>query len=326
MNAMKKLSFILTLFGLLAVTTGYAKKPERIMASTTLSTKEFPGIAKFDSIRNYGDIDVNIRQSTDNSTKISLSGASNFLEFVKVENNDGTLEVRFETPRHAIVEDYKKLQLNVTCPNVSKIDVAGSGDINMYGIINVQSFTADVTGSGDFNCERMTCQNTMAVTISGSGDAQVDNLKCSMFNFTNTGSGEMEVGVLEVPMANIHLEGSGDFDCDTMISKEIAATTLQSGDIEIENLTVETLVAFTKGSGSITLKGEAMDVDLETAGSGGISAIGLKSVSVEARSGGSGDITCYVLKSIDAKTSGSGTIMYSGNPMEVKTEGRIKTK
>ena len=181
---MKKLSFILTLCGLLTVSTGLAKTPETITASPTIATKEFPDIARFDSIANYGDIDINLRQSTDSSTTISLSGASNLLEFVKVKNNDNTLEVRFETPRHAIVEDNNKLQLNVTCPNIGKVNVAGSGDINMYGIVNVQSFIADISGSGDFNCERITCPNTMTITLSGSGYGQVDNLQCSTFNFT----------------------------------------------------------------------------------------------------------------------------------------------
>lgn len=322
---MKKLTFTLILCSLLAVSTGYARRSSMLVASSTLTTKTIPNVGIFNAISNSGDVDVAFRQSTDGSTSVSLYGSSNLLEYVKVDNMNGTLNVRFDPPHNTVIVNERQLKLTVTSPNINSIIVSGSGDVDMYGIINTQSFIVTISGSGDFNCDRIT-GTSMNIMISGRGDAEIDFMKFQSVSFAGSGSGEAEMGVIEAASTNIDLKGSGDFECETIVCADVALSTSGSGDIDIESLSAKTLAVLTKGSGSVTLKGDVIDADFSTAGSGGISALGLKAINVSASNSGSGDIACYAMKSLNAKTTGSGAIMYTGNPMSKKTEGNIKTK
>ena len=53
------------------------------------------------------------------------------------------------------------------------------------------------------------------------------------------------------------------------------------------------------------------------AGSGDLSASGLEVKSVNASVAGSGDITCHATDYLKARTTGSGSIGYKGNPKEL---------
>ena len=59
-----------------------------------------------------------------------------------------------------------------------------------------------------------------------------------------------------------------------------------------------------------------------TMASGDLSADNLKAVKVDAAVYGSGDLSCRASRSITARTYGSGSINYAGNPSQVVTEGK----
>ena len=71
------------------------------------------------------------------------------------------------------------------------------------------------------------------------------------------------------------------------------------------------------GSGDLTLRGEAGEAQYSVAGSGDLHASGLRAKSVNASVAGSGDITCYAADYLKARTTGSGSIGYKGEPKEL---------
>lgn len=70
------------------------------------------------------------------------------------------------------------------------------------------------------------------------------------------------------------------------------------------------------------IKGSCQEAVLRDNASGDLSADNLKAVKVDAAVYGSGDLSCRASRSITAKTYGSGSISYTGNPSQVVTEGK----
>lgn len=80
--------------------------------------------------------------------------------------------------------------------------------------------------------------------------------------------------------------------------------------------------ATVNASGDMVIKGSCQETVLRDNASGDLSADNLKAVKVDAAVYGSGDLSCRASRSITAKTYGSGSISYTGNPSQVVTEGK----
>ena len=92
-----------------------------------------------------------------------------------------------------------------------------------------------------------------------------------------------------------------------------------SGDVRAEGaLKGEKLDISISGSGDVVVGGSTERAELSISGSGDVKAKGLKAQSVKCRVSGSGDVSCFAAKELDAYLSGSGDIIYSGNPSSVK--------
>lgn len=119
---------------------------------------------------------------------------------------------------------------------------------------------------------------------------------------------------------NVSLSGSGDlWTEDTIISTNFDATMAGSGDvtIDIEANSIKCRVA---GSGDLTLKGTTHDLVAKLAGSGDIHAFKLEANNTTASVAGSGDVAVVSNKSLHARVTGSGDIVYRGNPSTKDTK------
>lgn len=116
---------------------------------------------------------------------------------------------------------------------------------------------------------------------------------------------------------NISLAGSGDLsNTDTVTSTDLKVSLAGSGDIvlTIETNSVKGSIA---GSGDLTLKGNTNDLEANISGSGDFHGFDLQANNTEVSIAGSGDAKVVSNESLKARVSGSGDIVYKGNP---KTE------
>ena len=90
-----------------------------------------------------------------------------------------------------------------------------------------------------------------------------------------------------------------------------------SGTVNISGLDSDLVRFSIPGSGDIVTQGKANTVNASIAGSGTIVCGDLQAKTAEARIGGSGDITVFATESLTANISGSGTVVYRGNPAQV---------
>nr|WP_315156330.1 head GIN domain-containing protein [uncultured Flavobacterium sp.] len=128
---------------------------------------------------------------------------------------------------------------------------------------------------------------------------------------------------ITIPFESINglvLSGSGD-----IVSKDIIKTNAfdaklsGSGDLKLA-VDAQKFNMSLSGSGDIVLTGHANDFSSSISGSGDINASDLKSKTVSVSISGSGDTKVSCSESLYARVSGSGDIVYYGNPAKKDTK------
>lgn len=115
----------------------------------------------------------------------------------------------------------------------------------------------------------------------------------------------------------------GSFTTKSPMSVEVNVSTLNaltltgSGNIVVNGIEAERLKVTLPGSGMLTGSGTATLLDVTVSGSGTVQFTRLVGNDVRAVVSGSGSIFITATKSLDASVSGSGAILYVGNPQDV---------
>jgi hypothetical protein len=115
----------------------------------------------------------------------------------------------------------------------------------------------------------------------------------------------------------------GSFTTKSPMSVEVNVPTLDaltltgSGNIVVDGIDAESLTATVPGSGTLTGSGTVTRLDVTVGGSGAVQFTRLVANDVRAVVSGSGSIFVTATKSLDASVSGSGAILYAGNPQDV---------
>jgi len=135
---------------------------------------------------------------------------------------------------------------------------------------------------------------------------------------------------ITIPFESINavkLAGSGSITSSELISATNLSIALAgSGHISLK-AKADTIDAKISGSGDLELSGNTTKVETNLSGSGEIHAFGLYSAIAEANISGSGNCEINCSEQITARISGSGNIVYKGNPdvedTKVSGSGRI---
>jgi hypothetical protein len=98
-----------------------------------------------------------------------------------------------------------------------------------------------------------------------------------------------------------------------------AVTLGGSGTIVLDGIEAERLTVTLPGSGTLTGSGTATRLGVTVSGSGVVQFTRLVANEARAVVSGSGSIFLTVTKTLDASVSGSGAILYAGNPQGVTT-------
>jgi hypothetical protein len=115
-------------------------------------------------------------------------------------------------------------------------------------------------------------------------------------------------------ISQLSLSGSGDIKTKSPIKSDKFVVKLSgSGDINL-NITALEVELNLSGSGDVVLVGSAENFISKTSGSGDVNAASLKSKNADISISGSGDYKVYCTESLKARVSGSGDIIYFGEP------------
>ena len=90
-----------------------------------------------------------------------------------------------------------------------------------------------------------------------------------------------------------------------------------SGNVIVDGVKSSSFTATLPGSGTMLVDGHTQHLDASLPGSGEMTMHGLVAQAVEVQLSGSGEVQVYATRSLDAAVSGSGSVIYAGNPRHV---------
>lgn len=137
---------------------------------------------------------------------------------------------------------------------------------------------------------------------------------------TLQGSGDMVARDVAGDTFTATVTGSGGLDIDGADSQAFTATVNGSGGLDVEGLTGETFSATVTGSGGVRASGQVEQLDVSLSGSGEAQLQDLAARRAIVDVTGSGGATVQVSETLDASTSGSGGVVYSGDPQNVQEQ------
>ena len=118
----------------------------------------------------------------------------------------------------------------------------------------------------------------------------------------------------------VTLSGSGDVNTKSVIqANKFTATLSGSGDLDLD-INASDVEAKLSGSGDVRLKGKSDKLTAKISGSGDVSANDLMAKDVEAGISGSGNIRVNCSGTLNARISGSGDVIYTGQPTSKDTK------
>lgn len=156
-------------------------------------------LSPFTEIELDSQSDVNITFAKHQS--FMITGDDNIIGLIKTSVSNGKLRIYSDKSFNTNLN----LVVNIVMPELSRIDLNGSGDINVNKI-NISSFSGNINGSGDITITGTS--NYTEVNINGSGNINLFNLMSSNVKARINGSGDINVYASKTLDAEIN--GSGD--------------------------------------------------------------------------------------------------------------------
>ena len=181
------------------------------------------------------------------------------------------------------IQGENRCRVDVYAPSVSRFTTMASGDISIpKGLKTQGDIRFQTNASGDIECPTVQCSSFQS-EINASGDIDVQQVNCQKLQASINASGDMTVHKAVCQHASLTINASGDLMVPNLQCQEVVTATVNA-------------------SGDMVIKGSCQEAVL--------------------RDNASGDLSCRASRSITAKTYGSGSISYTGNPSQVVTEGK----
>lgn len=219
-------------------------KPSKKIVRQTFTVNEFTDIEATD-------IEVVFRQA--DSTSVVIEAPENYIQYAEAFSDGTTLVVQpdFNTSKFHFWGSRlgNRMKAYITSPNLTDLDVTGSGTFRIRGLLDTDELSIEHVGSGRLIVDSLIC-NSLDHESTGWGSAFIGSIRAGKVESELTGSGSVKMNILGVPNVELSLTGSGDynvalFNCG-MVSTELM------------------------GSGNIFLSGSAKSVEQDRAGSGTI--------------------------------------------------------
>jgi len=198
----------------------------------------------YDGIKCAGSMDYILVAGTEGQLKIE--GEENLLEYIITEVKGNNLIVKVEKGVSLKPSWNKTIKITIPFKDISRVSLAGSGDL----------WNEDKISATDFE-----------VSLAGSGDVIV-NIDASSIEGSLAGSGDLTLkGNTNYLTAKV--AGSGDIHGFGLQANHTEVSVAGSGDAKV--VSNESLKARVSGSGDIEYRGNPSKEDTKVSGSGSIS-------------------------------------------------------
>lgn len=205
---------------------------DRSVSSFTAVTLEVP-------------LSAEITVSPSSTASVQLSGSQNIISKIKTEVKDGTL--RIFLPEGVYISDGGETKATISMPALRGLDISGSSNALVKGLV-----------SGD----------KLDIEVSGSGDIKMENVRVQELDADLSGSGNLEISAGTAGKASYDISGSGSVRCFGVVSQDVEAGVSGAGSMQVNaasNLDVDI-----SGAGNVDYKGNPR-ITQDVSGAGSIS-------------------------------------------------------
>lgn len=250
-----KVTFMLAVLLFLSVT---GIEAQTVTPSKKYITKELNNVGSFSAVNVLGSTDVEYRQSSGSGTKVSIYGSDNLVDLVEVSAVNGVLQVSLKKGVR-INSGERRLKVIASSPSLNRVDINGSADVYLKGMMKGSNLSLNIAGSGDIEAENLQYTG-ISCSVKGSGDVELKNVKANAVKADVQGSGDVEIKG-STRQATLTVKGSGDIKAEKLTADNVVANVSGSGDISC--YASKKLDAKVSGSGDIEYKGSPSVVNKE---------------------------------------------------------------
>lgn len=237
---------------LIALSAGFM----RAHAAGVVASENRPVDAQVVNIVMSGSIDLVLQQA--NTPSMTIKGDTGMLPRVTSKIEGNTL---FLGTRGLIITTRQPLVVELSLPNLEKLQMQGSGDSMLKGFRGT-SLSLDSRGSGDLKFEGE-YQQIKAVSA-GSGDMKLVVLNNDKLELALHGSGDGYIKG-QSKIFNVKLSGSGDLDAASLKAGEVSVDS--SGSANSRVFAIKEIKVHVTGSGDVTVLGNPVKRNVDRAGS-----------------------------------------------------------
>ncbi len=151
-------------------------------------------------------ISGNLHLKQGNKYEVVLKGDEETLDNILTEVSGKTLRIKSKPMMHW--NNYGKIEIYITSPDINGISVSGSGDVTTETPVKTSELNLNISGSGTINIDNLAADELEA-TITGSGNIKLDGKISNSSDLTITGSGDFRGEKLQVKSVDVHITGSG---------------------------------------------------------------------------------------------------------------------
>lgn len=213
----------------------------------------------------------------------------------------------------AIVGNGNIVQVGREVPNFQDLSTKGSIDVEIQP---GENYTVKIVGD----------ENIIPYVMTEVRNGELQVYYQDKISIRN---GNIKVMVSAPFLNNISTSGSGNITSTGIISNNqmITITSAGSGNVDLQ-VYGPAVKLRGSGSGDFTLSGQTKDMECTLSGSGDLDSKDLKAENVKVKISGSSNARLFAAADLSATISGSGNILYWGNPAlsEVKISGSGKVK
>lgn len=236
---------------LIALSAGFMRAHAGVVAN-----ENRPVDAQVVNIVMSGSIDLVLQQAS--TPSMLIKGDASMLSRVTSKIEGNTL---FLGTRGLIITTRQPLIVELSLPNLEKLQMQGSGDSNVKGfrgnILNMET-----RGSGDLRFEGEYQQ--VKATSTGSGDIKLVVLNNDKLDITLQGSGDAFIKG-QSKILNAKLSGSGDLDAVSLKAGDVTVDSTGSANSRV--FAIKEIKVHASGSGDVTVFGNPLKRNVDRAGS-----------------------------------------------------------
>jgi hypothetical protein len=171
-------------------------------------------------------MDASVYLTNGNEYTMEVIAQENLLPYIQTNLENDQLVVKIKN--NVVLGNHEPIQVRITAPDITDLDVSGSGVIDVQNEWLGTSLETNISGSGTISIAQVQC-GTLKASISGSGDIEAESGQAGAENLTISGSGNIEVRYVVASDVNANISGSGNIY--TQANNLLDATISGSGNV-----------------------------------------------------------------------------------------------